>query len=73
MDLFRPGNLLRVKSLDYGNRASKKLIDMGITPNTTIFVDKAAPFGEPLVISVRNYKLALRRKDLMALQVEKAD
>jgi Fe2+ transport system protein FeoA len=69
-DLFRPGNVLKVKSLDYNHKASKMLVDMGITPNTMIYVDKTAPFGEPVVISVRNYKLALRKRDLMALKVE---
>lgn len=69
-NIFKPGNTLMVKSLDFHHKASKMLIDMGLTPNTRIVVDKAAPFGEPLVISVRNYKLALRKKDLMALNVE---
>jgi Fe2+ transport system protein FeoA len=69
-DMFKPGNALKVKSLDYNHKASKMLVDMGITPNTLIYVDKAAPFGEPIVISVRNYKLALRKKDLLALKLE---
>lgn len=69
-ELFKPGNALRVKALNYNHRASKMLIDMGITPNTKIYIDKAAPLGEPLVVSVRNYKLALRKRDLLALEVE---
>jgi Fe2+ transport system protein FeoA len=47
------------------------LVDMGITPGTLIFVDNTAPLGEPVVISVRNYKLAIRQKDLRALKLEK--
>jgi Fe2+ transport system protein FeoA len=69
-NMFKPGNALRVKSLDYNHKASKMLVDMGITPDTLIFIDKTAPFGEPIVISVRNYKLALRKKDLQALELE---
>lgn len=69
-DMFKPGNHLLVKSLDYNHKASKMLIDMGITPNTGIYIDKSAPLGEPLVIIVRNYKIALRKKDLLALEVE---
>jgi Fe2+ transport system protein FeoA len=69
-NLFKPGNALRVKSLDYNHKASKMLVDMGITPDTLISIDKTAPFGEPIVISVRNYKLALRKKDLLALELE---
>lgn len=70
-DMFRPGNMLKVKSIDYDEKASKMLVDMGITPGTLIFVDNTAPLGEPVVISVRNYKLAIRQKDLRALKLEK--
>ncbi len=69
-NLFRPGRTFLVKSLDYGNRASKQLIDMGITPDTIIYIDSAAPLGEPLVVRVRDYKVALRSRDLSALEVE---
>ena len=69
-DIFKPGIALKVKSLDYSNKAAKMLIDMGITPDTLIYIDKAAPLGNPIVISVRNYKLALRKNDLLALQLE---
>lgn len=68
--IFRPGNSYLVKSLDYNNNSSKQLIDMGITPDTTIYIDSAAPLGEPLVVKVRDYKVALRSKDLRALRVE---
>jgi ferrous iron transport protein A len=70
MKLYRPGRTFLVKSLDYNNRASKQLIDMGITPDTIIYIDSAAPLGEPLVVKVRDYKVALRSKDLTALEVE---
>ena len=69
-NLFKPGCTFLVKSLDYKNKASKQLIDMGITPNTIIHIDSAAPLGEPLVVKVGDYKVALRSKDLSALNVE---
>lgn len=69
-DLFRPGNILRVSSMDYDSKASKMLVDMGITPDTLIYIDQTAPFGEPIVIYVRDYKLAIRKKDLMSLKLE---
>lgn len=71
--LFKPGRTFLVKSLDYKNKASKQLIDMGITPDTIIHIDGAAPLGEPLVVRVRDYKIALRSKDLKALEVEQKE
>lgn len=69
-DYFKPGNLLKVKSVDHEQQSSKTLIDMGFTPETVISVEKTAPLGEPVIIRVRNYNLALRRRDLSALRVE---
>jgi ferrous iron transport protein A len=68
--IYRPGNVFRVKSLDYSHKACKQLIDMGITPDMIIRIESAAPLGEPLVVKVGDYKVALRSKDLMALEVE---
>ena len=71
--LFQPGNTLLIKSVDYDHRAGKMLIDMGLTPNTVITIENAAPLGEPLIVRARNYVLALRRNDLAALNVEPLD
>ena len=71
-DILRPGNMLIVKSVDHEHRAGKMLIDMGITPDTRIYIEKTAPFGGPLVVKVRDYELALRKSDLSALDVELA-
>jgi ferrous iron transport protein A len=67
---YKPGSVFRVKSLDYNHKACKQLIDMGITPDMIIRIESAAPLGEPLVVKVGDYKVALRSKDLMALEVE---
>lgn len=68
--IYKPGRSFKVKSLDYSKKSSKQLCDMGITPDTVIFIERTAPLGEPLVVKVGDYKVALRSKDLMALEVE---
>ena len=67
---FEPGRSLLVKAVNHNHKAGKMLIDMGLTPDTVIYIEKAAPLGEPLVIKVRDYNVALRKSDLMALEVE---
>jgi ferrous iron transport protein A len=42
---------------------------MGIVPNCEITVENIAPMGDPYLIKVRGYKLAVRKKDLEALEV----
>ena len=41
----------------------RRLIDMGLTPGTTVTVKKIAPFGDPIEIRLRGYELSLRRSD----------
>lgn len=48
----------------------RRLLDMGITPNTKIYVRKAAPLGDPIEVSVRNYELSLRKNEAKAIEVE---
>ena len=67
---LKEGSMAKVTSINYKNKASKKLIEMGITPDTCILIKKIAPLGDPYIIEVRNYLLAIRKKDLNALELE---
>ena len=48
-----------------------RLMTMGLTKGTKITVMPSAPFGDPMAIKIRSYKLALRRKDAEKIIVEK--
>ena len=41
----------------------RRLVDMGITPGTTVFVRKVAPLGDPMQIHLRGYELLVRESD----------
>lgn len=38
-------------------------MDMGITKNTVVRIDRVAPLGDPIELVVRGYKLSLRKSD----------
>ena len=48
----------------------RHLLDMGITPGTTIMVRKVAPFGDPLEISLRGYEITIRREDAKHILID---
>ena len=48
----------------------KRLIDMGITTGTVLFIRKVAPLGDPVEITVRGYELSLRKADAEMIQVD---
>ncbi len=63
------GQTLVVKKL-YGEGAVKRrIMDMGITRGTQIFIRKLAPLGDPLEVNVRGYELSLRKADAELIEI----
>ena len=48
----------------------RRIMDMGITKNSEIYVRKVAPLGDPVEINVRGYELSIRKEDAAAIEVE---
>ena len=48
----------------------RRMMYMGITRGTEIFVRKIAPLGDPLELTVRGYELSLRKADAATVEVE---
>ena len=46
------------------------LLDMGLTPRTTVRVEKVAPLGDPIELRIRGYALSLRKEDARNINVE---
>ena len=59
--------------LSVGNQSGavkRRLVDMGLTPGTTVKVTKVAPLGDPVEITVRGYELSIRKGDAENILVE---
>ena len=53
-----------------GDKAYKRrIMDMGITKGSEIYVRKVAPLGDPVEITVRGYELSLRKADADSIDV----
>lgn len=48
----------------------RRLLDLGLTPKTTIMVRKVAPLGDPIEVFLRGYELTLRKDEAFELEVE---
>jgi Fe2+ transport system protein FeoA len=48
----------------------RRLLEMGITPRTTVTVKKAAPMGDPIELLLRGYVLSLRLQDAEKITIE---
>ncbi|MGI6150921.1 MAG: FeoA family protein [Christensenellales bacterium] len=68
---IRPGQRCVVTGVTLQSALRKRIIDMGITTGTTIYVRKLAPLGDPMEITVRGYELSLRKEEARGIEVRK--
>ena len=59
-----------VKKLHGEGALKRRIMDMGITKGTTVYVRKVAPLGDPLEVTVRGYELSVRKEDAQEIEVE---
>ena len=48
----------------------RRIMDMGLTKGTEIYVRKVAPLGDPMELTVRGYELSVRKGDAELIEVE---
>lgn len=59
-----------VVKLHGAGATKKRIMDMGITKGTSVYVRKVAPFGDPVEVTVRGYELSLRKADAQMIEVQ---
>ena len=64
------GSTVKVVKLHGQGAVKRRIMDMGITRGTDVFVRKVAPLGDPVEVTVRGYELSLRKADAEMIEVE---
>jgi len=64
------GETVTVTKLHGDGAIKRRIMDMGITKGTQIYVRKVAPLGDPVEVTVRGYELSLRRNDSQIVEVD---
>ena len=63
------GETVTVTKLTGNGAVKRRIMDMGITKGSEIYVRKVAPLGDPVEITVRGYELSLRKADADSIDV----
>ena len=63
------GQTVRVVKIDGDGAVRRRIMDMGITKGTELYVRKVAPLGDPVELTVRGYELTVRRNDADIIKV----
>ena len=57
------GQSATVRRLVGEGAVKRRIMDMGITKGTEVFVRKVAPLGDPIEVTVRGFELSLRKDE----------
>ncbi|ATN75063.1 FeoA family protein [Coxiella burnetii] len=69
---LKPGEVGVICGFHPGDKVyRRKLLAMGLTPNTQFEVIRRAPLGDPVQIRVRDFYLSLRQKEFALLKIER--
>lgn len=63
------GSFVTVKKLSGEGAVKRRIMDMGITKGTQVYIRKVAPLGDPIEVTVRGYELSLRKADAEMIEV----
>ena len=64
------GETVTVTKLNGTGPLKRRIMDMGITKGTTLYIRKVAPLGDPIEVTVRGYELTIRKDDAEILEME---
>ena len=64
------GATVKVKKLTGDGPVKRRIMDMGITKGSELYIRKVAPLGDPVEITVRGYELSVRKNDAQCVQVK---
>ena len=70
LKLVTIGETVHVTKLHGEGAVKRRIMDMGLTKGTQVYVRKVAPLGDPIEITVRGYELSIRKDDAQMIEVE---
>lgn len=65
------GSTVVVAKIEGDGAYKRRIMDMGITKGSEIYIRKVAPLGDPVEITVRGYELSVRKNDAECVLVRK--
>jgi ferrous iron transport protein A len=66
---LKPGDIARVTRIDGRGAVRQRLLDMGLLPDVQFKVERLAPAGDPIWISVHGFEISLRRREASTIHV----
>ena len=68
--MLQPGQTGKITKIGSLGPMKRRLMDMGVLVGEKVKVEKIAPLGDPMEITIKNYKLSLRKSEAEGILVE---
>lgn len=69
LDKVVVGDAVKIARLNGAGAVKRRMMDMGLTKGTEVTVDRIAPLGDPIELTVRGYKLSIRKAEAETIEV----
>jgi ferrous iron transport protein A len=66
---LKVGDTAVVRSVSGNGPLRRRILDLGITKGCRISVERMAPLGDPMEITVRGYRLTIRKSEASAVEL----
>ncbi len=67
---LKPGEKGKVLKISARGEASRRIVEMGVTPGAVVEIERIAPLGDPIDIKVKGYHLSLRKEEAQGIEIE---
>ena len=64
------GETVSVEKINGAGAVKRRIMDMGLTKGTTVYIRKVAPLGDPIELTVRGYELSIRKAEVEMIDVK---
>ena len=65
------GEIGKIDVIKGNEKLAKRLLALGLIDGTDIQLKRIAPLGDPLIVSLRGFDLAIRKKDAQNIYIQK--
>lgn len=69
LDKLKPHESAKITAVGGSGALRHHLLDMGLTPQTEVTLQKVAPMGDPVQFELRGYELTLRLDEARKIEV----
>ncbi len=70
LSMLQPGDKGKITQIGSVGPLKRRLMDMGVLIGKEMKVEKIAPLGDPIEVTIKSYSLSLRKREAEGISVE---